>query len=630
MKKLLFLSCIIIASVSKSFGYSTVVVKDSISTNTTWTCDKQYLLQGFVYVTAGATLTIDPGVIVRGDKDTKGALIIERGAKIRAMGTPTQPVVFTSNQEVGTRTYGDWGGIIICGNAPTNWTAGQAQVEGGPRSFYGGTNPNDNSGELHYVRIEFGGVAFSPNNEVNSLTLCGVGDGTQIDHIQCSYGGDDAFEWFGGTVNAKYLVSFRGWDDDMDSDAGFQGTVQFAAIIRDNVADLSGSKAFESDAYLSGSYSGIPYDNTKINRGIFSNVTAIGPVVNPGATTTDPNFVAAVHFRRGSGMSILNSVFAGWPCGVLIDESSSAYGSTVANIGSSINDLQFRNNIVCGTSNLTFNKDAVFVKNGARELTPTTSNADTTATGTDWSVLAGSPNLGPQSFLRNPAYGNVTYPTQQGSVFLGNPYNLANPNLVPNSTSPICYRRWTSANGTITKVFNPSLPISFDTTGDSMSFNAPIVVPDFTTSKASHSVFTKVNYVGAFAGTGLSSDNWMKGWCEFDPNNAFYDTICYVAPPTPIDTNVGINTIVAGFENKVFPNPAANSATLQMQFTQTGLVKVTVLDIAGKLVKEVFNGKVASGVQSFNFSTADFSNGMYIISVQAGTKREMLKFSVVK
>lgn len=628
MKKLLFLSCIVIASVSKSFGYSTVVVKDSISTNTTWTCDKQYLLQGFVYVTAGATLTIDPGVIVRGDKDTKGALIIERGAKIRAMGTATQPVVFTSNQEAGTRTYGDWGGIIICGNAPTNWTAGQAQVEGGPRSFYGGTNPNDNSGELHYVRIEFGGIAFSPNNEVNSLTLCGVGDGTQIDHIQCSYGGDDAFEWFGGTVNAKYLVSFRGWDDDMDSDAGFQGTVQFAAIIRDNVADLSGSKAFESDSYLSGSYSGIPYDNTKINRGIFSNVTAIGPVVNPGATTTDPNFVAAVHIRRGSGMSIVNSVFAGWPCGLLIDESSSAYGSTVANIGSSINDFQFRNNIVCGTSNLTFNKDAVFVKNGARELTPTTSNADTTSSGTDWSVLAGSPNLGPQSFLRNPAYGNFTYPTQQGSVFLGNPYNLSNPNLVPNSTSPICYRRWTSANGTIVKLFNPALPISYDTTGDSMSFNAPIVVPDFTTSKASHSVFTKVNYVGAFAGTGLSSDNWMKGWCEFDPNNAFYDTICYVAPP--IDTTAGINTIVAGFENKVFPNPAANSATLQMQFTQTGLVKVTVLDIAGKLVKEVFNGKVASGVQSFNFSTADFSNGMYIISVQAGTKREMLKFSVVK
>ena len=183
MKKILLLSGLLFAALSNASAFSTVEVKDSISTNTRWTCDQQYLLKGYVYVTAGTTLTIDPGVIIRGDKDTKGALIIERGAKIMAMGTATNPIVFTSNQDAGSRDYGDWGGVIICGNAPTNWSAGQAQVEGGPRSFYGGTDPNDNSGEMHYVRIEYGGIAFSPNNEVNSLTLCGVGAGTQIDHI---------------------------------------------------------------------------------------------------------------------------------------------------------------------------------------------------------------------------------------------------------------------------------------------------------------------------------------------------------------------------------------------------------------------------------------------------------------
>ena len=120
-----------------------------------------------VYVTYGAILTIDSGVIIKGDKNTKGTLIIERGAKIIAKGTKTAPIVFTSNQPAGARAYGDWGGIIICGSAPTNWTAGQAQVEGGPRSFYGGTNPNDNSGVLEFVRIEFPGVAFSPGHEVN-------------------------------------------------------------------------------------------------------------------------------------------------------------------------------------------------------------------------------------------------------------------------------------------------------------------------------------------------------------------------------------------------------------------------------------------------------------------------------
>lgn len=628
MKKVLLSLCFAVASVCSSYAYTTVVVKDSISVNTHWTCDQQYLLKGYVYVTAGATLTIDPGVIVKGDKDTKGALIVERGAKIMAEGTVSQPIVFTSNQEMGSRTYGDWGGVILCGKAPVNWSSGQAQVEGGPRSFYGGTDPHDNSGKMKYVRIEFGGIAFSPNNEVNSLTFCGVGDGTEIDYVQCSYNGDDAYEWFGGTVNAKHLVALRTWDDDFDTDNGFQGKVQFGAVVRDNVADLSGSKAFESDSYLSGTYSGIPYDATKVNRSIFSNITAIGPVVNPGATTTDPNFVAAVHIRRGSGISVLNSVIAGWPCGLLIDESSSSYGSTVANIGSAINDLQFRNNIVCGTSNLTFNKDAVFVKDGARSLTPTTANADTTSSGTDWSSIAGTPNLGPQSFLRNPAYGNRTYATEQTSVLLGNPFNLSNPNLVPNSTSPIVYRTWTSANGTITRTFNPALPISYDTTGDSINFNVPVVAPDFTTSKASDAFFTKVNYIGAFAGTGASADNWMKGWCEFDPNDADYDTICYVAPP--VDTTAGVNPIGNDLVSSVYPNPTSTAATLQLNTAKASVMHIAIMDLTGKQVKEVFNGKLSSGKHTFNFSTEDMSNGVYIISVRAAGTTETYRLSVVR
>ena len=233
----------------KAFSFTTVEVKDSISSDTHWTCDKQYLLKGYVYVTNGTTLTIDPGVIVRGDKNTKGSLIIERGAKIMAIGTAAAPIVFTSAQPAGQRSYGDWGGVILCGKAPVNWTAGQAQVEGGPRSIYGGTDPADNSGTLRYVRIEFPGIAFSPNNEINGLTLCGVGTGTSIDHIQVSYSGDDSYEWFGGTVNAKYLVAFAGWDDDFDTDNGYAGNNQYGIGLRDPfAADQSGSKAFESDS----------------------------------------------------------------------------------------------------------------------------------------------------------------------------------------------------------------------------------------------------------------------------------------------------------------------------------------------------------------------------------------------
>ncbi len=629
MKKIFLLSCIVLASICNSYAYNTVVVKDSISVNTTWTCDQQYLLQGYVYVTAGATLTIQPGTIIRGDKDTKGALIVERGAKIMAIGTVTQPIIFTSNQAAGDRSYGDWGGVIICGKAPTNWLS-DPQVEGGPRSHFGGTDAADNSGTLQFVRIEFGGVAFSPNNEVNSLTLCGVGNGTTIDHIQCSYNGDDAFEWFGGTVNAKYLVALRTWDDDFDTDYGFQGKVQFGAVIRDNVADLSGSKAWESDSYLSGSYTGLTYDANQINRSIFSNITAIGPVTSPGFTGTDPNFVSAAHLRRGSGMSILNSVIAGWPCGLLIDESSASFGSTVANIGTTINDLQFRNNIICGTSTASFNKDVVFVKDGARSLTPTTANSDTTSTGTDWSVLAGSPNLGPQSFLRNPAYGNKTYVTEQSSVFLGNPWNLLNPNLVPNSTSPIVYNtsHFTSWGTGVNDVFNPLAPISYDTTSPA-TYNVPGVPPDFTTSKASDAFFTKVNYVGAFGNKGLSSDNWMKGWCEFDPNNAFYDTVCYVAPPIDTETSVRINHSSVGVA-KVYPNPAKEHVALYVEMMQQSNVQIAVADMTGKKVKSVFAGVMNQGGQVVEINTADLANGMYIITINNDNKQKSLKFSVSK
>jgi hypothetical protein len=636
MKKLLLLSCMFIASFFKVSAYTTVPVQDSISTNTHWTCDKQYLLKGYVYVTAGATLTIDAGTIIRGDKDTKGALVIERGAKIIAIGTAASPIVFTSNQAAGDRTFGDWGGVIICGNAPVNWNAGEAKVEGGPRSFYGGTDPHDNSGTMQYVRIEFGGIAFSPNNEVNSLTFCGVGDATTIDHIQCSYNGDDAYEFFGGTVNTHHMVAFRTWDDDFDTDNGYQGKNQFIAVVRDPyVADLSGSKAFESDSYLAGTYSGVPVDNTKINKSIFSNCTVIGPIINPASVGAfDGNYVAGVHIRRGSAMSILNSVISSFPCGVLIDESAFSgtvytYGSTVANIGS--NELQFRNNIVCGTlsASTPSNKDVIFVKDGARSLTPTTSFSDTTSTGTDWSVLAGYP--GPITWLKNSSFGNKTYASEQASVLLGNPFNLSNPNLVPNSTSPICYAaaHGTPATYPLAHAFNPAMAINYDTTGGWANYNVPVVPPDFSSSsKASDAFFTPVNYIGAFAGTGATSDNWMKGWCEFNPNDADYEQTCYVAPPPPVDNYVDR---ISAFEGaKVFPNPAKDKAILMLEVKKTTNLNLIVLDMTGKTVKEVFSGSVNAGNQVFEFNTSNLAIGMYVISITAENKHKTLKFSVAK
>jgi hypothetical protein len=619
MKKILLLSGLLFAALSKASAVSTVEVKDSISTNTTWKCDQQYLLKGYVYVTAGTTLTIDPGVIIRGDKDTKGALIIERGAKIMAMGTATNPIVFTSNQDAGSRDYGDWGGIIICGNAPTNWNAGQAQVEGGPRSFYGGTDPNDNSGEMHYVRIEYGGIAFSPNNEVNSLTLCGVGAGTQIDHIQVSYGGDDGFEFFGGTVNAKHLVAIGMWDDDYDFDNAYKGKLQFLVSVRDPyAADQSGSKSIESDSYLSGTYSGIPVDLAKMTTGIVSNATFVGPLVSPTSTAFNDQYVAGVHMRRGSALSFLNSVVIGFPCGLLIDESSAAFGSTTANIAS--NELQFRNNLLGGSGYFpsgTTPKIAVYVKDGARNLTPTNTNADST-TGSPF-----SPFNGPLSFYYNSTYKNF-YKSTSSAVRLTNPFNLANPSLLPLSTSDICYNA--SAPHSTSRPFNPAMPINYDTTGGGVNYNVPLAPPEFTTSKASDAFFTKVNYIGAFAGTNTSSDNWMKGWCNFDPNNANYDTTCYV-PVTSVMPDLN-NIISAGIT--VFPNPSSSYATVAVDVKNACGIKVAILDVTGKLVKEVANTNVLAGTQSFGFTTDNMPSGAYIMSVTMNGRTRAVQFTVAK
>ncbi len=290
-----------------------------------------YTLKGWVYVADGATLTIPAGTVIKGDKDTKAALIVEPGGKLIASGTATQPIVFTSAQAAGDRRPGDWGGLIICGKAPNNNGVLAQQIEGGPRTKHGGTDANDNSGSLQYVRVEFAGYPFKKDQEINGLTLGSVGAGTTIDHVQVSYSNDDSYEWFGGTVNCKYLIAFRGWDDDFDTDNGFSGQVQYALSVRDSqIADASQSNGFESDNNASGS-TAEPYTSAT-----FSNVTFLGPKTfdNSFANTTDyikgggvnPEngssmglFQAAMHIRRNSRLNVKNTLAIGWPIGIILD-----------------------------------------------------------------------------------------------------------------------------------------------------------------------------------------------------------------------------------------------------------------------------------------------------------------------
>ncbi len=304
---------------------TTVTVSSDITTNTTWTTGQVVLLQNKVYVKSGATLTIQPGVIVRGDYATQGALVVTRGAKIVAQGTSTNPIIFTSNNAVGNRAEGDWGGVVILGNGIVNQPGGIANIEGITPSAdtqYGGNDDADSSGVFSYVRIEFPGIPLQPNKEINGLTLGAVGSRTKLDHIQVSFSGDDAFEWFGGAARAKYLISFRSLDDDFDTDFAYKGYVQFGLMVRDkDMSDAAGdSNGFESD-----NEGTAPYLSRPLTSAIFSNVTSIGPKGDGTvALPAGEKFERGVYIRRNSALSVFNSVIVGWEKGLHVKDAVTA------------------------------------------------------------------------------------------------------------------------------------------------------------------------------------------------------------------------------------------------------------------------------------------------------------------
>ncbi|MBN8544665.1 MAG: T9SS type A sorting domain-containing protein [Ignavibacteria bacterium] len=305
-------------------AFAQTVLEGDITTTVNLTSNNTYLLRGFVRVQSGGILNIQPGTKIFGENSTQGSLVVKPGGKIFAEGTASQPIVFTSEftKPGASRppTYGDWGGVIILGNAPINVPGGTTSIEG-PGDSYGGNNPDDNSGVLKYVRIEYPGIAFSLNNEINGLTLGGVGRGTLVEYIQVSYSGDDSFEFFGGTVNAKYLIAFRGWDDDFDTDFGYTGKLQFLFGLRDpEIADQSGSNGFESDNDGTGS------TNQPLTSPEWWNVTLIGPISTSGQQINSL-FRRGMHLRRNSQNRIANAVIVGWPTGLLLDSKGTINGA---------------------------------------------------------------------------------------------------------------------------------------------------------------------------------------------------------------------------------------------------------------------------------------------------------------
>ncbi len=390
------------------------ILEGRISANRTLKAAFTYKLRGLVYVTNGAILTIEPGTKIVGENGKNGGLIITRSCKIIADGTVDKPVVFTS--EAATPQRGDWAGLVILGNAPTNASfngvQGIGEIEGGINNsdglgLYGtpatqGQNPADNSGILRYVRIEYAGYAFLPDKEINGLTFGGVGSSTIVDNVQVSYANDDSFEWFGGTVKCTHLISFRTLDDDFDTDNGYAGKVQFGISVRDSaVADISKSEAFESDNDAAGS-SLLPQTSV-----VFSNMTVMGPKATL-ANKGNGLFLSGAQIRRNSTMSLFNSIIMGYPGGLFIDATKGV--PTDNNIPAS---LSVQNTIIAGSP--------------APVLYSITGNANpalspnTTATITAWFNTA--------------AYGNSIL-TNNSEVGLIAPFNYTAPDFNPAAGSP--------------------------------------------------------------------------------------------------------------------------------------------------------------------------------------------------
>jgi hypothetical protein len=434
------------------------LVGADITANRRFHADSIYRLTNFVHVGNGATLSIDAGTRIEGEQGS--ALFILRGASIQAVGTAAQPIVFTSSKEVGARQPGDWGGLVLIGSAAIN-RAGDIILEGTGTNnttndtiFYSGggvAGDNGSSGRLSYVRVEFAGFGPAPNAELNSLTLAAVGSGTTVDHVQSLAGLDDSFEWFGGRVDAKYLVSYESGDDHFDASEGYQGRVQFMVAYQDTIlpprafsGNLSSDpQGIENDGCDAGTGT-CTFASTPLTTPMFANFTLVGT----GAGVVPSGGGIGILLRRGAGGYYVNGLVARWP-----------------NAAMSIRDQATWDRVAAGSLIV---RNLLLVEN-AKSFTTSAGQfpavADSAATKTAWSV--------------------ETSAATTGSLFTGFPARPAAPTLATMD--------WTPA------------PASPAATGGTGAFTGTLLAVGGT-------FVTGTAYRGAAAPGG---EKWWQGWTSY-------------------------------------------------------------------------------------------------------------------
>lgn len=601
---------------NKVYPAPTKTVTGNITANTTWSTGDVVLLSTQCFVKNNSILTIQPGVIVLGDKSATGAaLIVTNGSQLIANGTVNQPIVFTSNQAVGQRGLGDWGGVILLGQASNNSPAGTGTltnpagtnyVEGLPISSdtqYGGSNDNDNSGSLKYVRIEFGGYVYQPNKEINGLTFGAVGRGTTIDYVQVSFANDDAFEWFGGTVNCKHLVAYRCLDDDFDTDNGFSGKVQFCLGVRDpQISDLpavSTSEGFESDNDPNGTTA------TPITSAIFCNVTDIGPLRGvPTATFptsgSGSGFQRGARIRRNSQLKIYNSILMDHRTrGIYID-------GALCEGNANNNTLVFKNNILAGY--------------GVRA----------TETGT-FGIITPNAN----GWLM--ANANDTLKSTSGLLI--NPYNYTNPDYRP-AVGSLAASGASYTDAAIAAVTSTAAPVvaavipTITCIGSSTANITPFSYVPFTTVTANYCSLTWT----ASAGVSISNPTLQAPSFTVTGLGTFSLTLTVVnengttTVPLSITTTTcaDVNVREIGILNNiaVFPNPTSSNANVRFNAAKASDIKVEVTDITGKVVLPISRFAVLAGDNEISIYSSELQAGIYFVNISSDSSKETVKLIV--
>lgn len=520
-KFLLSVIMMLLMSASYAFGQCTnepgktlvFVPIGDIAVNTNWTSNNVYVLQGPTYVISGVTLTIQPGTIIKGitglAPGAVASLIVERGATIIANGTAQDPIIWTACTDdvsdpfdLTSSDRGLWGSLIILGRAPINGTVTAPEIcptnfiEGLPpsaKTTYGGCDPTDNSGIIRYNQFKHGGSIIGAANEINGLTLGGVGSGTTVEYVEVFANLDDGFEWFGGNVNCKYLVSAFNDDDDFDWDQGYHGKLQFLFAIKDST---NGDRLFESDGDDGNA------DTDPTARPVVYNVTSIGRGILPSAPS---NANAAFHFKENTGGHIRNSIIIDWPRnGVFMeDQSSPSFSLTYPDCSIlTQKDVEYRSRCFTGSYNTNFTPATPAYANPTYAGTVGT-GSDLTIYGTIWWNIGRNAKTLPNELTSNQSFTEKRLFTDYPALAVtltGQSWN----NIIDN---PLFFGMDLSrARFANEQALDPR-----------PALNSPAFTEPRTDAPSEDAFFSSAPYAGAFDAT----TNWACGWTQLWAGNYF-------------------------------------------------------------------------------------------------------------